>query len=70
MYGGFLREPRLLALAYDLEQALQPRRQPEMLGEVPSEPLDAGICGGLPRPQIGGKAHLLHHIGTGKPIKR
>ena len=70
MYSGFLREPRLLALAYDLEQELQPRRQPEMLGEIPPEPLDAGICASLPRPQIGGKAHLLHHIGTGKPIKR
>jgi hypothetical protein len=32
MYSGFLREPRLLALAYDLEQAIRPRREPEMLG--------------------------------------
>ena len=70
MYSGFLREPRLLALAYDLEQELQPRRHPEMLSAVPPEPPDAGICASLPRPQIGGKAHLLHHIGTGKPIKR
>jgi amidase len=70
MYSGFLREPRLLALAYDLEQAINPRRQPEMLGELPPEPPDAGICAGLPRPQIGGKAHLTHHLGTGKPFKR
>jgi amidase len=70
MYSGFLKEPRLLALAYDLEQAIQPRRQPEMLGEVPTEPADEGICEGLPRPQIGGKAHLTHHLGTGKPFKR
>ena len=70
MYSGFLKEPRLLALAYDLEQAIHPRRQPEMLGEVPPEPADAGICEGLPRPQIGGKAHMTHHLGTGKPLAR
>lgn len=70
MYSGFLKEPRLLALAYDLEQAIHPRRQPEMLGEVPPEPENAGICEGLPRPQIGGKAHMTHHLGTGKPFKR
>jgi hypothetical protein len=69
MYSGFLREPRLLALAYDLEQALHPRSQPEMLGAVPPEPSEAGICTGLPRPQIGGRAHLPHHLGTGKPFK-
>jgi len=69
MYSGFLREPRLLALAYDLEQELQPRRHPEMLSAVPPEPPDAGICASLPRPQIGGKAHLPHHIGTGKPFR-
>ena len=55
MYSGFLEEPRLLALAYDLEQAINPRRQPEMLGEEPPEPLDEGICESLPRPQIGGR---------------
>jgi amidase len=70
MYSGFLKEPSLLALAYDLEQAIHPRRQPEMLGEVPPEPENAGICEGLPRPQIGGKAHMTHHLGTGKPFKR
>jgi hypothetical protein len=31
------------------------RQQPEMLGEVPPEPDDAGICEALPHPQIGGK---------------
>jgi amidase len=70
MYGGFLKEPRLLALAYDLEQAIHPRRQPEMLGEVPPEPADAELCEGLARPQIGGEAHMTHHLGTGKPLKR
>ena len=70
MYSGFLHEPQLLAFAFDLEQAIHPRRQPEMLGEIPAEPENAGICAGLPRPQIGGKAHLTHHLGTGKPFKR
>jgi amidase len=70
MYGGFLKEPRLLALAYDLEQAIHPRRQPEMLGEVPPEPADAELCEGVARPQIGGTAHMTHHLGTGKPLKR
>jgi len=70
MYSGFLKEPRLLALAYDLEQAIKPRRQPEMLGELPPEPIDDGICEDLPRPQVGGKAHMTHHLGTGKPFKR
>jgi amidase len=69
MYSGFLREPRLLALSYDLEQELQPRRQSEMLGELPPEPPDAGICVSLPHPQIGGKAHLPHRIGPGKPFR-
>jgi amidase len=70
MYSGFLHEPQLLAFAFDLEQAIQPRRQPEMLGEIPPEPPNAGICAGLPGPQIGGKAHMTHHLGTGKPFKR
>jgi amidase len=70
MYSGFLQEPRLLALAYDLEQELNPRSEPKMLGAVPPEPLDEGICAGLPGPQIGGKAHMTHHLGTGKPFKR
>ena len=43
MYSGFLKEPTLLALAYDLEQAIKPRTQPQFLGSVPPEPPDAGI---------------------------
>src|SRR6266436_4551287 len=38
MYSGFLQEPTLLALAYDLEQAIKPRTQPQFLGSVPPEP--------------------------------
>ena len=42
--SGFLQEPTLLALAYDLEQEVQPRSAPQFLGSVPPEPPDAGIC--------------------------
>jgi amidase len=42
--AGFLAEPTLLALAYDLEQALGPRPRPAFRGAVPSSPPDFGIC--------------------------
>jgi amidase len=71
MYGGFLQEPKLLALAYNLEQEIRPRRQPQYLGSVPPEPPDAGICAPLPpRPKSHAKTHLRHHLGTGKAFKR
>ena len=71
MDSGFLQEPALLAMAYDLEQAVQPRREPQFLGTAPGEPPDAGICAGLPKkPHVfTGKAHLPHHLGTGKKFK-
>ena len=72
MYSGFLQEPKLIALAYDLEQAIRPRTQPQFLGSVPPEPPDAGICATLmtaAAPKlINGKAQISHHIGTGKPL--
>jgi amidase len=70
MYSGFLREPELLAFAFDLEQEVQPRQVPEFLGAVPEAPPDAGICAALPKkPHVfKGKAHLPHHIGTGKAL--
>jgi amidase len=70
MYSGFLREPELIAFAYDLEQEVQPRQAPGFLGEVPEAPPDAGICAALPtKPHVfTGKAHLPHHIGTGKAL--
>ena len=70
MYSGFLSEPKLLAFAYDLEQQIQPRTQPQFLRSVPPEPPDAGICASLPpKPHIfTGKGHLPHHFGTGKPF--
>jgi amidase len=43
-YAGFLSEPKLLALAYDLEQELHARRPPELLGSAPAEPPDARLC--------------------------
>jgi amidase len=72
MYSGFLSEPKLLGFAYDLEQQIQPRTQPQFLGAVPPEPPDAGICASLPKkPHLfTGKAHLPHHLGTGKVFKR
>jgi amidase len=63
MYSGFLQEPRLLALAYDLEQALPPRATPQFLGAVPPEPPDAGICGSPPR------LRGLGHEDIGPPIQ-
>jgi amidase len=55
MYSTFLREPQLLAFAYDLEQALNARSQPQFLGSVIPVP-NAGLCDGKPR----GKGHLPH----------
>jgi amidase len=72
MYSGFLQEPKVLGFAYDLEQEVRPRREPGFLGSVPPEPADAGVCSALPsKPRVfTGKAHLPHHIGTGKPLAR
>ncbi len=71
MYSGFLREPRLLAFAYDLEQAIQPRVAPELRGAVPPEPAHTA-CGALSSTvrAFRGNAHLPHHLGTGKPFLR
>jgi hypothetical protein len=60
MYAGFLAEPTLIACAYDLEQELNVRRQPEMLGSPEIFP-NAGLCQGLHEPhQFKGKAGLPH----------
>ena len=42
--AGFLAEPTLVRLAYDLERATGARPVPRFLGELPSFPPDAGIC--------------------------
>jgi amidase len=44
MSGRFLDEPKLIALAYDLERELGPRDIPEFLGTVPGPFPDAGLC--------------------------
>jgi amidase len=44
MYSGFLQEPKLIGFGYDLEQALNVRRQPRFLGSVIPVP-NAHLCG-------------------------
>src|SRR5205814_3299287 len=44
MYSTFLREPKLIGFGYDLEQALNVRRQPRFLGSVIPVP-NAHLCG-------------------------
>jgi amidase len=72
LYSGFLKEPTLLAFAYDLEQAIRPRTQPGLLGSVPPEPPDAGICATLTTAVaptlVNGRAQVSRHFGTGKPL--
>jgi amidase len=62
MYAGFLQEPKLLAFAYALEQALHPRSAPQFTGTLQPFPPDPGICASLPKkPHVfTGKAHLPH----------
>jgi amidase len=71
MYGGFLQEPRLLALAYDLEQEIAPRARPQFVGDVPDEPPDAGICAAssASSKRVAAAARTnghRRHLGTGK----
>ena len=55
IYSTFLREPQLLGFAYDLEQELNGREQPQFLGSVIPVP-NAELCTGIRR----GRAHLPH----------
>ena len=48
MSGRFLDEPKLIRLAYSLEQELGDRDLPKYLGSVPGPFPDAGICAALP----------------------
>ena len=61
MYSTFLHEPQLIGFAYDLEQELNVRRQPQFLGSVIPIP-NANLCGNQPRqPQLfTGRARALH----------
>ena len=56
MYSTFLHEPQLIAMAYDLEQELNARKQPQFLNAIIPIP-NADLCN---KPQSQGKAHLPH----------
>src|SRR5882757_1897289 len=47
MYSTFLYEPQLIGFAYDLEQELNARQQPQFLGSVIPVP-NADLCSGRP----------------------
>jgi amidase len=73
MYAGFLQEPQLLAMAYDLEQEIQPRSQPRFRGAVPDEPPDADLCSAALSTKsslASGRYRMPYHLGTGKPFSR
>jgi amidase len=57
MYSTAWHEAQLIAMAYDLEQALKPRQQPQLLGAIQPIP-NAGLCTTPHQPQ--GQAHLPH----------
>ena len=60
MYSTFLREPQLIGFAYDLEQELNVRRQPQFLGSIIPVP-NAGLCDQQRPSQVfTGRAHLPH----------
>jgi hypothetical protein len=56
MYSTAFHEAQLIAMAYDLEQALNARQQPQFLNAIIPIP-NGGFCSGH-QPQ--GKAHLPH----------
>jgi amidase len=56
MYSTAMREAQLIAMAYDLEQELNPRQQPQFLNAIIPIP-NADLCN-KQHPQ--GKAHLPH----------
>ena len=71
MYAGFLQEPQLLAMGYDLEQEIQPRSQPRFRGTVPDEPPDASLCATARSAKSSaarGGFKMPYHLGTGKPF--
>ncbi len=48
MYGGRESTRRLVGLAFDLEEELKARKAPRLLGTIPPDPPDAGICAAIP----------------------
>jgi hypothetical protein len=65
-------EPKLLAYAYALEQALQPRTQPTYTGTLQPFPPDPGICAALLQTAqtFSGRAVDGFHIAAGHVMKR
>jgi amidase len=61
MYSTFLHEPQLIGFAYDLEQELHVRRQPQFLGSVIPVP-NANLCTNEARQSqmFVGTTHLPH----------
>jgi amidase len=56
MYSAAFHEAQLIAMAYDLEQALNARQQPQLLGSIQPIP-NGGFCNGH---QNHGQPHLPH----------
>jgi amidase len=69
MYAGFLQEPKLLAFAYALEQALQPRTAPRYVGPPQPFPPNPGVCGSVARSPHLSKGKGFH-LGTGRVVQR
>jgi amidase len=60
MYSTFLQESTLIGFAYDLEQALNVRKQPQFLGTA-TDPTNAGLCPAPPgHHEYDGRAHHLN----------
>jgi amidase len=61
MYSTFLHEPQLIGFGYDLEQELNVRRQPQLLGSVIPIP-NAHLCDNqaIPPEVFTGRAHAQH----------
>jgi amidase len=60
IYSTFLREAQLIGFAYDLEQELNARQQPQFLGHVIPVP-NAGLCDQPRQPKVfTGRAHLQY----------
>ena len=73
LYAGFLQEPKLIAIAYAMEQLLQPRSPAQFAGSKPPDPPDAGLCL-VPQATARGRGRddsvRAMHPATGRRIRR
>lgn len=73
LYAGFLQEPKLIAIAYAMEQLLQPRSPAQFTGSKPPDPPDAGLCL-VPEATARGRGRdnskRAMHPATGRRIRR